>query len=310
MKKVLVLTALLFSSALVYGMDWINEDYSETNMNAFHSYGLLSYGFHSNTFHLRNFFLRYNITPLSTEDTEVQIFATLSGFKDTHVPETNYTFILNNLNLYDYGVTYRFFQWFFVSLRGMAPYRLNYDTYLLFPSYTSTNNPAEFDSPQQYIERMNSPAGIRLGFISKNFEVAYSQGDYRHAIPSAVLLKLNNGACYIRGVVQYQHTNPLIFEPTVFTVVSQLSAGGEYQFGELTFGALAEVTWQMDGDVWFRAEQALTWNDYTLAVREIVPVQKPALFEASIKRNFAGYCSIGLFGATDGRAYLATEINF
>lgn len=288
-----------------YGLDKINDDYSETNEHAFHSYGLLTYGFHSNTFHIRNLYLRYNYTL-----NDIQFIATLNGYKDTHIPETNYNFILNNINLYDYGIYYKFFDHYFLSLRGAAVYRMNYDSLLLIPPFTDTNNAGEFDSPSQYLDRFLNAPGIRTGYTSDNFEMGYSQGDYRHSIPSAVMAKILFDGFYIKSVLQYEHSNPLVYDRENYNVFSQLSFGGNIKMGDWIFSGIIEGIYENHGTLWLRFEEAIGIYDFTFAIRELVLNNQPSLFEFSIKKVFYSISSLGLFASTDGRIYFGSEVNF
>lgn len=316
MKIFLTALTALFLFQSVFALDWIdltgdkiNDDYRETNMHAIHSTGLFTYGFHSNTFHLRNWFFRYN---LSVQD--VQFILTLNGNKDTHVPETNYTYILNNINLYDYGIRYVFLDHFFVSFRGASVYKLDQDSYLLVKPYYSSDNPAEFDTPVQYIPHLTgsmSAPGIRAGFTSDHFEIGYSQGDFRHAIPIAGVIKYYDENFYVRTTIQRVNKEPLTYFIENFFWVLQLSSAGHLRIGEFDLLGLGDITWsQLDGALWLRLEQGVEWNSWILAVRELYRFGQPFLFEASIKYNLFSVASIGLFAGTDGRIYLGSQVEF
>lgn len=313
-----LLTALLalFIAGSAFAMDWtyltrdkINDDYRETNMHALHSAGLFTYGLHSNTFHLRNFFIRYNMTVQ-----DLQFILALNGFKDTHVPETNYGYVLNNINLYDYGIRYIFLDHFFVSLRGASVYKLDQDSFLLMKPYYSPDNPAEFDSPMQYIPHLTgsmSAPGIRTGFISDHFEIGYSQGDFRHAIPIAGVIKYFDDNFYVRTTIQRVNSEPLTYFIEKFFWVLQLSSAGHLKTGDFDLLGLGEVTWsQLDGSVWLRFEQGVEWNSWVLAVRELVRFGQPFLFEGSIRYNLYSVAYLGLFAGTDGRIYIGSQVEF
>ena len=204
----LFLSALILCAGAAFSTDFISDDYFETDPFTIHSFGLATFGFHSNTFQVRDIFLRGNYN-FSDDVNELQIFATVYGYKDTHDPQTNYGYDLGNLNLYDYGSEYRLFQRFFISFRGAATYQFNTETYMLLPSYINSYNSAEtYDSPQQYIANninyVIPPAGVRIGYMDDHYELAYSQGDFRHDIPIGVLGKVTYDDYYLR--VLYQHS--------------------------------------------------------------------------------------------------------
>ncbi len=310
MKRFYLFMLLLFMAMPVFAVDYINDDYTETNINVFHSFGLMTYGFHSNTFNIRDIFLRYNFTPSIGNLGDLQFFSTLNAYRDTHVPETNYQFILNNIYLYDYGVTYRFFNLMFISMRGAATYRQNYDTLLLVYPYSVTNNPAYFDSPAQFIPVFKTAAGIRAGFFFDHFEAGYSQGDYRHNIPAAAMVKYETEDYYVRGVFQFEHVNPFVYEPTNFNTCAQVSLGGNYSLGDFILRGIAETTLMSTNTIEVRFEEAVEYQKITFAIRELILNNQSPLFEASIKKNFYDVASLGLYGASDGRTYVGTEIKF
>lgn len=304
MKRIAFLL-FLFSSTL-FSLEKILEDNYETNTHTIHSYGLLSYGFHSNTFHLRNAFLRYNLSPLSEK---VQFFITIKGFKDTHIPETNYPPLLNNIELYDYGVNLWFYS-VFLSLRGAANYLQNTDSLLLFLPY-KVNPETEFDSPDIYKNLFPSYAGIRFGFDFDNFFVAYSQGDYRHMIPSGVIAKFMLEDFYLRWVSLFYHNNPVVYEPDNLYFVHQLSLRKDLKIFNFILSGIFDITYYTDNDLILRMEEGITYEKITLALRELYNFKdNKFVFEVSIKRNFADIFNLGLQLSTDGRYYIATEINF
>ncbi|MCX7820638.1 MAG: hypothetical protein N2258_03080 [Brevinematales bacterium] len=301
----IILISFLITTSL-FSFENISEDKIETNTHKIHSYGVLSYGLHSNTFHLRNAFLRYNLTPFSEK---VQFFFTVKGYRDTHIPETNYSSLLNNLELYDYGVNVWLYN-VFLSLRGAANYQQNTDSLLLFIPYKIQND-TEFDSPDIYKNLFPSYAGIRFGFDFSNFIIAYSQGDYRHMIPSGVFAKFLMEDFYIRWVSLFYHNNPLVYEADNLYFVHQLSARKDFTFYEFVFSGIFDITYYTDNDVILRFEEGITYSKITLGLRELYNFKdNKFIFEASIKRNFADIFNIGLQIGTDGRFYIATEIDF
>lgn len=310
MKRVLAwLLALLIPAAGLSGLDRIDDNYREKEPHAVHSRGLFTYGFHSNTFHLRSFFLRYNFTPVE----DLQFFATVNGYKDTHIPETNYAYILDSVNLYDYGLDYYFFRTVLLSLRGSGSYKMHTESKLLLPAAREGENPAEFDSPDLYASQpypfFNAP-GIRIAYYSETLEIGYSQSDFRHAIPMSFLARLSRDDWNLRLLLQRVNREPLTYDLTNFTVTAQLAASGALRFGDWTVSGLFDMIWPQVGDLWFRLEQAAEWSGWTFAIREIWRVPSGFLFEASVMRNFFEVASLGLFAATDGRYYLGSRIDF
>ena len=302
--KTLAICLILFPAA-IFGLDLIHDDYTETNLFTLHSRGWMSYGFHSNTFNLRYAAVRFNI-----QTNELQFFAAVDGYKDTHNPDINYPYILNNIELLDYGFYDRFFNRIFVSLRGAAVYTLNQETLLLIPPYTSTNNPAEFDSPPQYISRFITGPGGRAGYRDDHLEIGYSQGDNRHYIPAAVLVKYTYEQFYARAAFQFEHANPLLFDPTDFNTQEQLSLGGNFGWNGWSFLFISEATYDSTNTLRIRLEQAVEYSGYRLAFRAMILNNQNPLFEGSIQKNLEGMASIGLMAASDGRAYIASSIEF
>jgi hypothetical protein len=296
---------LIFFPTVSFGRNLIHDDYAETNLFSVHSRGQMSYGFHSNTFHVRNASLRFNI-----QTNDLQFFTVIDGYKDTHNPDINYSFILNNIELSDYGFYYRFFGRIFLSLRGAAVYSLNEDSLLLLPAYYSTNNPAEFDSPTQYIQHFKNAPGIRAGYKDDHFEIGYSQGDYRHSIPSAILAKATWEQFYARAAFQYEHTNPQVFDPTDFNTMEQLSLGGLWNWNDWSFPFIAEATYDSASTLRIRLEQAAEYSGFRLALRAIIPNNQKLLFEGSIQKKLEEMVSIGLMTSSDGRTYIASSVEF
>ncbi len=306
MKKILLILQIFFFSTIFSLSNILEDDKCESDIHSLHSYGILSYGFHSNTFHLRNAFFRYNFNSV---DERIQFFITLKGYRDTHIPETNYPSLLNNIEFYDYGVNL-WIGFFYLSFRGAANYTQNPDTLLLFIPY-KIQNETEFDAPQIYKDLFPSYAGIRAGFNGENFLIAYSQGDYRHMIPSGVNAKFFIKDFYIRWVSLFYHTNPLIYEPENFYFIHQLSLRKDFSTGNFILSGIIEGTYYTDGDIVLRMEEGVTYHKFTLALRELYNFKNnDFILEASIKRNFGGIFNLGIQAGTDGRWYIGTEVNF
>ncbi|MGC8764315.1 MAG: hypothetical protein ACP5QT_00295 [Brevinematia bacterium] len=302
---------LLFTSPLLSLTNIIDEGKrNETNTHTLNSYGILCYGLHSNTFHLRNAFLKYNLNLSDINEVgNVSFFITFKGLKDTHIPETNYPPLLNNIEFYDYGVNL-WLKFLYLSFRGAANYTQNPDTFLLLMPYR-INNETEFDSPTLYKKLFYSSPGIRIGIDTGDILVAYSQGDYRHLIPSGVIIKFKKEDFYIRIVSLFYHNNPLVYEAENLYFIHQASIRKDFIYGELKIMCLMETTYYTDNDFLIRLEEGISYKKFILSLREIYNIKDGNfIFEASIKRDFYGVFSIGIQASTDNRYYLVTEINF
>lgn len=285
--------------------DKIFDDYKETESLALHSRGLLTYGAHSNTFHLRHFFLRANY-----HREPVQFFATLNGYADTHDPNINYTYSLNNISLYDYGFTYRFLGGFFISPRAAAPYREDLETFLAIPAYIF-GTPAEFDPVTHYMVVHKVGPGVRLGYAGERFEVGYSQGDFRHTIPTGFMAKYRFEDFYVRAVMLSEYLNPTVFDRNSMLRKFQVSSAGRYALTpKVTLGALAEVTYLDSGHWRFRLEQAVEHFGVTLGIRELFMEKGQFITEISLKRRLADLATLGLQYGSNGSWYFVGSVDF
>lgn len=299
--------AMVFLPVLLHAADWIRDDYTETNRHSVHSQGWLTYGAHTNTFNLRKFYLRYNF-----QLSGVQFFATVSGYKDTHNPPLDYPYVLPNVQMYDYGAAFRFFDLLDLSLRGAAVYSIDTETYLLVPHYSSTNDPAEFDSPPQYMEEFVNAAGLRIGLSRGRFAFGYSQGDYRHLIPMGAVARYDDGRFGVRVLAQLYNYDPLVYDIANYRLRLQTTATAHETFGDWTVKGLAEFYLVEDSRWDFRFEEAVVYDpwDVTFAMRQIAWNDLPALFEFSLSKRVGGLVSLGAFAGTDGRIYIGTSVDF
>jgi len=298
--------ALLSSTAVAGYVDYIFDDYHEKNEFSLHSEGLLSYGTQTNTAHVRKFFVRGNY-----QKSNLQLFLTVNAYRDTHDPDTDYTFVQNNIGVSDYGFTYQFDNGIFFSGRGAATYRQNEDTFLLFSPQEYYKNPGELDSNPSYFQVHRNGPGIRVGYRKEKYEVAYSQGDFRHSIPTAFLGKLNLGEDYLRLIVFSEYENPVIFQRDTLRRQVQLSYVGMRSIGlGLDFGYLAEVTYHQSGKWWTRLEEAVRWEGFTLALRQLWAPNESLLHEIGLKKNLEDVLSVGIHYASNNRFYLAGQIDF
>jgi hypothetical protein len=309
MKKILIFLLLArasFSITSPGAIDWIHDDYKDTKGHSIHSRGFLNYGAQTNTFHLTQFHLRYNY-----QLENVQFFGTLRGYHDTHDPAIAYQFILNNLSLFDYGTTIRLFKYGFVSLRGAAPYREGLQTYQIILPYYFADNAAEFDPAASFLTISPSGPGIRIGYADDKFEIGYSQGDYRHVIPSAIMTKYMGEDWYARLLFFFYYGDPANFRSDLLRFRTQLRLGGEYTlFGNWKLGGIADTTYDSTGSWRHCLEEAIIYGSTSLGFRQLFKTGANTLFEISLNQKFENVVSLGLYFASDSRVYIGSEVNF
>ena len=319
--------------------DLIRDDYkrklpdlNNTNLSFFQKYPLefhltstFSYAAHTNTFNMRDTFVSLGQT-FHNDYIAFTGFITAFGYFDTHEPDSNYSYIKGNAGLYDGGAQVIFIDRILVSARGRATFDINTTTFMLMPHYyyttlnTSTNsdtlfNPANIDTPNYYIPQVLNGPGIRVGFIGNHYEIAYSQGDFRHSIPKAFLFRFNIPNLEFRFL--YEHENrkaPEDYHITLFESLIQASATLRFPFLSETIwlNAIAEYTWRENDAHYIRLEQGFEWYMLNIALREIVHIEKDknakAYLEYAIFGKFAAgpaEFAIGFQGSTDGRYYIA-----
>ena len=322
--------------------DLIRDDYkrklpdlNNTNLSFFQKYPLefhltstFSYAAHTNTFNMRDTFVSLGQT-FHNDYIAFTGFITAFGYFDTHEPDSNYSYIKGNAGLYDGGAQVIFIDRILVSARGRATFDINTTTFMLMPHYyyttlnTSTNsdtllNPANIDTPNYYIPQVLNGPGIRVGFIGNHYEIAYSQGDFRHSIPKAFLFRFNIPNLEFRFL--YEHENrkaPEDYHITLFESLIQASATLRFPFLSETIwlNAIAEYTWRENDAHYIRLEQGFEWYMLNIALREIVHIEKDknakAYLEYAIFGKFAAgpaEFAIGFQGSTDGRYYIAGHV--
>lgn len=322
--------------------DLIRDDYkrklpdlNNTNLSFFQKYPLefhltstFSYAAHTNTFNMRDTFVSLGQT-FHNYYIAFTGFITAFGYFDTHEPDSNYSYIKGNAGLYDGGAQVIFIDRILVSARGRATFDINTTTFMLMPHYyyttlnTSTNsdtlfNPANIDTPNYYIPQVLNGPGIRVGFIGNHYEIAYSQGDFRHSIPKAFLFRFNIPNLEFRFL--YEHENrkaPEDYHITLFESLIQASATLRFPFLSETIwlNAIAEYTWRENDAHYIRLEQGFEWYMLNIALREIVHIEKDknakAYLEYAIFGKFAAgpaEFAIGFQGSTDGRYYIAGHV--
>ncbi|WP_288680340.1 hypothetical protein [uncultured Brachyspira sp.] len=322
--------------------DLIRDDYkrklpdlNNTNLSFFQKYPLefhltstFSYAAHTNTFNMRDTFVSLGQT-FHNDYISFTGFITAFGYFDTHEPDSNYTYIKGNAGLYDGGAQVIFIDRILVSARGRATFDINTTTFMLMPHYyyttlnTSTNsdtllNPANIDTPNYYLPQVLNGPGIRVGFIGNHYEIAYSQGDFRHSIPKAFLFRFNIPNLEFRFL--YEHENrkaPKDYHITLFESLIQASATLRFPFLSETIwlNAIAEYTWRENDAHYIRLEQGFEWYMLNIALREIVHIEKDknakAYLEYAIFGKFAAgpaEFAIGFQGSTDGRYYIAGHV--
>ena len=312
--------------------DLIRDDYkrklpdlNNTNLSFFQKYPLefhltstFSYAAHTNTFNMRDTFVSLGQT-FYNDYIAFTGFITAFGYFDTHEPATNYGYIKGNAGLYDGGAQVIFIDRILVSARGRATFDINTTTFMLMPHYYDTTlNPANIDTPNYYLPQVLNGPGIRVGFIGNHYEIAYSQGDFRHSIPKAFLFRFNIPNLEFRFL--YEHENrkaPEDYHITLFESLIQASATLRFPFLSETIwlNAIAEYTWRENDAHYIRLEQGFEWYMLNIALREIVHIEKDknvkAYLEYAIFGKFAAgpaEFAIGFQGSTDGRYYIAGHV--
>ena len=325
--------------------DLIRDDYkrklpdlNNTNLSFFQKYPIefhltstFSYAAHTNTFNMRDTFVSLGQT-FHNDYIAFTGFITAFGYFDTHEPDSNYSYIKGNAGLYDGGVQAIFVDRILVSARGRATFDINTTTFMLMPHYyyatlnTSTENdntnplsfnPANIDTPNYYIPQVLNGAGIRVGFIGNHYEIAYSQGDFRHSIPKAFLFRFNIPNLEFRFL--YEHENrkaPQDYHISLFESLVQASTTLRFPFLNETIwiNAIAEYTWRENDAHYIRLEQGFEWYMLNIALREMVHIANKnakAYLEYAIFGKFlAGPAefAIGFQGSTDGRYYIAGHV--
>lgn len=311
--------------------DLIRDDYkrklpdlNNTNLSFFQKYPLefhltstFSYAAHTNTFNMRDTFVSLGQT-FHNDYIAFTGFVTAFGYFDTHEPDSNYSYIKGNAGLYDGGVRAIFVDRILVSARGRATFDINTTTFMLMPHYYDTTlNPANIDTPNYYIPQVLNGAGIRVGFIGNHYEIAYSQGDFRHSIPKAFLFRFNIPNLEFRFL--YEHENrkaPEYYHITLFESLVQASTTLRFPFLNETIwiNVIAEYTWRENDAHYIRLEQGFEWHMLNIALREMVHIadkNAKAYLEYAIFGKFlAGPAefAIGFQGSTDGRYYIAGHV--
>ena len=312
--------------------DLIRDDYkrklpdlNNTNLSFFQKYPLefhltstFSYAAHTNTFNMRDTFVSLGQT-FHNDYIAFTGFITAFGYFDTHEPDSNYSYIKGNAGLYDGGAQVIFIDRILVSARGRATFDINTTTFMLMPHYYDTTlNPANIDTPNYYLPQVLNGPGIRVGFIGNHYEIAYSQGDFRHSIPKAFLFRFNIPNLEFRFL--YEHENrkvPEDYHITLFESLIQASATLRFPFLSETIwlNVIAEYTWRENDAHYIRLEQGFEWYMLNIALREIVHIEKDknakAYLEYAIFGKFAAgpaEFAIGFQGSTDGRYYIAGHV--
>ena len=311
--------------------DLIRDDYkiklpdlNRTNLSFFQKYPIefhltstFSYAAHTNTFNMRDTFVSLGQT-FHNNYIAFTGFITAFGYFDTHDPTNSYPYIKGNAGLYDGGVQAIFVDRILVSARGRATFDINTTTFMLMPHYYDTTlNPANIDTPNYYIPQVLNGAGIRVGFIGNHYEIAYSQGDFRHSIPKAFLFRFNIPNIEFRFL--YEHENrkaPEYYHITLFESLVQASATLRFPFLNETIwlNVIAEYTWRENDAHYIRLEQGFEWYMLNIALREMVHIvdkNAKAYLEYAIFGKFAAgpaEFAIGFQGSTDGRYYIAGHV--
>lgn len=317
--------------------DFVRDDYKrklpdlkkEENLSFFQKYPLefhltstFSYAAHTNTFNMRDTFVSLGQT-FHNDYIAFTGFITAFGYFDTHEPDNDYPYIKGNAGLYDGGVQAIFVERILISARGKATFDINTTTFMLMPHYYDTSlNPANIDIPNYYIPQVLNGAGIRVGFIGNHYEIAYSQGDFRHSIPKAFLFRFNIPNIEFRFL--YEHENrkaPQDYHITLFESLVQASATLRFPFLNETIwlNVIAEYTWRENDAHYIRLEQSFEWYMLNIALREMIHIENKnsktynakAYLEYAIFGKFTvgpSEFAIGFQGTTDGRYYIAGHV--
>ncbi len=238
-------------------------DLNDENLSFFQKYPIevhlmanFTYSIDANTFNMRDVFFTVGET-FHNDYMQLTGFITANGYFDTHDPLSDYKYIKGNAGLYDGGLQAVFLDRILVSVRGRAAFDLNTNTFMLLPHYydptLDLSERAKFftDIPDYYMPQNMNGAGIRVGFIGKHYEIAYSQGDFMHGIPKAVLAKFNLPNMEFRFL--YGHENrkaPASWNNTLSSHLAQVSSTFRYPFlnEKLWVNAIAEYTYRQNDE--------------------------------------------------------------
>ena len=348
--------------------DFIRDDYKRVLPDAnnedlsffqkypveFHLTSNFTYSIPANTFNMRDFYATLGQT-FHNDYMQLTGFVTANGYFDTHYPLEDYDYIKGNVGLYDGGLQAIFLDRILVAVRGRATFDINTNTFMLMPHYYDTtldvfNKEAPFytDIPDYHLPQNMNGAGIRVGFIGKHYEIAYSQGDFMHGIPKAFLAKFNLPNMEYRFLYGHENRNaPASWSSELSSSLVQVSSTFRYPFlnNKLWVNAIAEYTWR-ENDVrevpldslspdgnhtsdknkvltpfapdahYVRLEQAIEYYMLNLALREIIQVRNgvtKAYLEYAIYGKFkadVAEFTLGFQGSTDGRYYISGGIKF
>ena len=255
-----------------------------------------------------------------------------------------------NAGLYDGGFQAVLFDRILVSARGRAVYDLSTNTFMLMNHFYDTTLDLSENAPfytdiqgWQLPQNMNGP-GIRVGFIGKHYEIAYSQGDFMHGIPKSLIAKFNLPNIDLRFLYGHENRNaPASWTNELSSHLVQVSSTFRYPFlnNKLWINAIAEYTWRQN-DVrevpldsvsndgkhtvdasgsltpfapdahYVRLEQAIEYYMLNIALREIVQVRGDKTvfnLEYAVYGKFQAASSEFTIGF-QGRYYIAGGIKF
>ncbi|MCX7881778.1 MAG: hypothetical protein N2314_00950 [Brevinematales bacterium] len=283
-----------------------NVSETTNSLPMLHSSGLFTYGAHTNTFHLRYAYLK-----VEHQMPSWQWWITLRGYADTHIPETNYGYILNNLSLYDYGIEKE--KWgFFVSFRGAAIPRWNTQSFLLVPFAVRKDNPGEFDRSAWYLEEPVNASGIRLGWKSTWGYFSYSQGDYRHLIPMGITAHLFLPWIQWRNTLIIYNGEPETYALSDYHFQGQTSLSSSMDLTPIRVLLLGEGTYQQRSQrIGIRLEQALRWKNFQIGCRQIWWENLGWNIETGVLVWIGkDTLSLGFQFSTEGRSYFGAKVDF
>lgn len=248
--------------------DYIRDDYKRVlpdldneSLGFFQKYPVevhltstFSYSINANTFNMRDLFFTVGQT-YHNDWLQLTGFVTAFGYFDTHDPLSDYGYVKGNAGLYDGGFQAVLFDRILVSARGRAVYDLSTNTFMLMNHFYDTTLDLSENAPfytdiqdYQLPQNMNGP-GIRIGFIGKHYEIAYSQGDFMHGIPKALIAKFNLPNIDLRFLYGHENRNaPASWTNELSSHLVQVSSTFRYPFlnNKLWVNAIAEYTYRQN----------------------------------------------------------------
>ncbi|MFC1504399.1 hypothetical protein ACFL6D_03180, partial [Spirochaetota bacterium] len=152
--------------------------------------------------------------------------------------------------------------------------------------------------------------GVRIGYVHNNILIGYSQADYRHLTPLALIAAYTPDRAYIRFVIQVYNRDPKVWHIELYTYEAEISCYLEGSFHDVTFMLLPEIIYSKENGVWARIEEACEWKGLLVSLRQIITDYTGSLYEASVQKYIHKQATLGIHAATDGRIYIGSKIEF